>query len=59
MTSSRHEQKRTRQWGDRYGSHWYLHYDGTPPRDDDNDYVWTGTQWALMSDEQDMAKDVR
>jgi len=29
-----------RQWADQYGSKWYLHKDGTPPRDDDHDYFW-------------------
>lgn len=28
-----------RQWADKYGSRWYLHKDGRPPHDDDNDYV--------------------
>jgi hypothetical protein len=39
-----------RQWADRYGARWYLHYDGTPPHDDDTDYVWTGFQWVPMDD---------
>jgi len=37
----------TRQLSDRYGPRWYLHYDGVPPVDDDNDYYWTGVQWAV------------
>jgi hypothetical protein len=35
-----------RQWADKYRARWYLHYDGTPPHDDDQDYEWTGTQWV-------------
>jgi hypothetical protein len=38
---------RKRQWADKYGSRWYLHYDGRPPHDDDNDYVWRNGQWQL------------
>jgi hypothetical protein len=46
-----------RQWADGYGARWYLHRDGTPPRDDDNDYYWTGVQWALLFDEDEDEKD--
>lgn len=42
-----------RQWADGYGSRWYLHRDGRPPHDDDNDYVWRGSQWVRMDDEED------
>lgn len=34
-----------RQWADKYGAQWYLHYDGKPPHDDDDDYRWDGFQW--------------
>lgn len=37
-----------RQWADQYGARWYLHRDGTPPRDDDRDYVWRDGQWVPM-----------
>jgi len=40
--------KAKRQWADQYGSQWYKHYDGTPPHDDDNDYVWTGAYWERV-----------
>lgn len=40
----------------RYGPRWYLHRDGRPPADDDNSYVWTGTQWAI-DDEYDDDQD--
>ena len=41
------------QWADGYGSRWYLHRDGRPPSDDDNDYCWNGVQWARLDDEGD------
>ena len=37
-----------RQWADQYGPQWYLHRDGTPPHDSDDDYYWTGVQWAVL-----------
>ncbi len=37
-----------RQWADNYGSQWYKHYAGKPPHDDDNDYVWNGTHWERV-----------
>lgn len=43
-----------RQWADKYGSQWYLHYDGHPPHDDENDYFWTGHQWAVEDDNLDL-----
>jgi hypothetical protein len=39
-----------RRWADQYGALWYLHRDGTPPHDDDQDYVWTGVQWAVADE---------
>lgn len=36
-----------KQWADRYGAQWYLHYDGIPPIDDYNDYTWNGFQWVI------------
>jgi hypothetical protein len=39
-----------RRWADQYGARWYLHRDGTPPHDDEESYVWTGSQWALADD---------
>lgn len=36
----RQSDKLRRQWADQYGSRWYLHHDGTPPHDDDHDYIW-------------------
>lgn len=45
-----------RQWADQYGARWYLHRDGTPPHDDDTDYVWKHGQWVpldLYEDEDD------
>ena len=41
-----------RQWADKYGSRWYLHYDGKPPHDDNDDYGWNGSQWVKMDDEE-------
>lgn len=35
-----------RQWSDKYGAQWYLHWDGIPPQDDDNDYCWNGSEWV-------------
>ena len=35
-----------RQWADKYGAQWYLHYDGIPPHDDDQDYEWDGFRWV-------------
>lgn len=42
-------------WADRYGAQWYKHYDGKPPLDDDNDYVWNvaSQQWELLRHEDD------
>lgn len=31
-------QRRNPKWVDQYGARWYLHFDGKPPHDDDNDY---------------------
>jgi hypothetical protein len=42
-----------KQWADKYGARWYLHYDGKPPIDDDNDYYWTGLQWAVYEYEDE------
>jgi hypothetical protein len=47
MTTAKTD-KRRRQWADQYGSRWYLYRDGTPPRDDDQDYRWTGFRWELI-----------
>lgn len=43
-----------RQWADGYGARWYLHYDGRPPHDDDNDYRWDGRQWVLLDDQDEL-----
>lgn len=42
-----------RQWSDKYGARWYLYRDGIPPQDDDNSYVWTGSQWSIDYDYED------
>jgi hypothetical protein len=44
--------KPARQWSDGYGPKWYLHRDGTPPRDDDRDYIWDREfhQWVPLDD---------
>lgn len=42
--------KPKRQWADSYGPKWYLYKDGTPPRNDDNNYIWTGRQWEKSDD---------
>ncbi len=34
------------QWADKYGSRWYLHRDGRPPHDDEDDYRWNGFRWV-------------
>lgn len=43
----------------RYGPHWYLHYDGRPPIDDDRDYVWSalGRVWQAVDDPEDVDED--
>lgn len=43
----------SRKWSDGYGSQWYRHFDGKPPEDDDNDYYWTGSQWAIDYEHMD------
>lgn len=46
-----------RQWADHYGPEWYKHKDGTPPRDDDETYVWRHGQWVnvrLYEDEDEL-----
>lgn len=34
-----------------YGTDWHKYYAGVPPEDDDNDYEWTGPQWAKVWEE--------
>jgi len=36
----------------RYGAGWYRHYDGQPHPDDDRDYVWTGSFWQLVIEDE-------
>lgn len=47
-----------KQWSDGYKAQWYLHYDGRPPIDDDNDYLWNGFQWIPLDADEDDEDDV-
>jgi len=47
-----------RKWADQYGSRWYLHYDGRPPHDEDQDYYWTGSQW-VSEDEREKQNEIK
>jgi hypothetical protein len=44
--------ERKRQWADQYGARWYLHRDGRPPHDDDDDYVWKHNQWTRVDESE-------
>lgn len=48
--------KPARQWADQYGPRWYLHYDGRPPFDDDQDYRWNGFQWEVIDYDYEYAE---
>ena len=34
------------------GIDWRYYYDGVPPEDDNADYEWTGSYWAIIIEDQ-------